>query len=82
MRSWKAARAFRAPHAQRRPPAAVVAGPVVNDLVVNHGWRVVGFALDQHLYCDIALQRRTATAPAEPPVITNRPSFMKRLFGG
>ena len=56
--------------------------PVVNDMVVNHGWQVVGFALDQHLYCDIALQRRTATTPAEPPVVANRPSFMKRLFGG
>jgi hypothetical protein len=40
------------------------------------------FALDQHLYCDIALQRRTTAAPAEPPVPANRPSFMKRLFGG
>jgi hypothetical protein len=56
--------------------------PVVNDMVVNHGWQVAGFALDQHLYCDIALQRRTGTVLAEPPVLTNKPSFMKRLFGG
>jgi len=31
--------------------------PVVNDMVVNHGWRVVGYALHHGLYCDIALQR-------------------------
>jgi hypothetical protein len=34
--------------------------PNVNDLVVNHGWRVVGFALQRNLYCDIALRRRDA----------------------
>jgi hypothetical protein len=34
--------------------------PVVNDLVVNQGWRVVGYALDHGLYCDIALQRGRA----------------------
>jgi hypothetical protein len=56
--------------------------PVVNDMVVNRGWQVVGFALDQHLYCDIALRRGTATAPAESPAPANRPSFIKRLFGG
>lgn len=31
--------------------------PVVNDMVVNHGWRVAGYALEHSLYCDIALQR-------------------------
>jgi Methyltransferase domain len=31
--------------------------PAVNDLVVNHGWRVVGFALNHGMYCDIAVQR-------------------------
>lgn len=31
--------------------------PVVNDLVVNHGWCVVGYALNHALYSDIALQR-------------------------
>ncbi|HWB52140.1 MAG TPA: class I SAM-dependent methyltransferase [Stellaceae bacterium] len=31
--------------------------PVVNDLVVNHGWKIIGFALDIAMYCDIALQR-------------------------
>jgi hypothetical protein len=36
--------------------------PVVNDMVVNQGWQVVGFALDWHLYCDIALQRRPVAA--------------------
>jgi|FEC22Drversion2_1045045.scaffolds.fasta_scaffold00779_3 Methyltransferase domain len=32
--------------------------PVVNEMVVNQGWQVAGFALNWHLYCDIALQRR------------------------
>lgn len=36
-------------------PYSVV--PVVNDLVVNRGWSIVGYALDHHLYCDVALQR-------------------------
>jgi hypothetical protein len=31
--------------------------PVVNDLVVNQGWKIIGFALDIAMYCDIALQR-------------------------
>ena len=36
--------------------------PVVNDMVVNQGWQVVGFSLDRGLYCDIAIQRcRTAS---------------------
>lgn len=34
--------------------------PVVNDLVVNRGWRVVGFAIDHLLHSDIALQREGA----------------------
>lgn len=49
--------------------------PVVNDMVVNHGWQVVGYALERNLYCDIALQRR----PGE------RRSLLKHLregFGG
>jgi len=33
---------------------------VVNDLVVRHGWHVVAFALQRHLFCDIAIRR---TAP-------------------
>jgi hypothetical protein len=32
--------------------------PAVNDLIVNHGWCVVGYGLNHGLYCDIALQRR------------------------
>jgi hypothetical protein len=32
--------------------------PVVNELVVNQGWSIVGYALDVGLYCDIALRRR------------------------
>ena len=31
--------------------------PVVNDLVVNQGWTIVGYALEEYLYCDIALRR-------------------------
>jgi Methyltransferase domain len=31
--------------------------PVVNEMVVNQGWRVVGFALQKHLFCDIAVRR-------------------------
>jgi hypothetical protein len=36
-------------------PKGVV--PVVNDLVVNHGWVIVGYALEEYLYCNIALRR-------------------------
>lgn len=43
--------------------------PVVNDLVVNHGWDVVGFAINHALYADIALQRSLPPAPVESPVI-------------
>ncbi len=31
--------------------------PVVNDLVVDQGWIIVGYALEEHLVCDIALRR-------------------------
>jgi hypothetical protein len=31
--------------------------PVVNELVVNEGWRVCGYALEANLFCDIALRR-------------------------
>jgi len=31
--------------------------PVVNELVVSGAWRVVGLALQQHMFCDIALRR-------------------------
>jgi hypothetical protein len=31
--------------------------PVVNDLVVNHGWIICGYALEEYLFCDIALRR-------------------------
>jgi hypothetical protein len=33
--------------------------PVVNHLVVNQGFEVVGFALQRDMYCDIAIRRRT-----------------------
>lgn len=32
--------------------------PVVNDLVVNQGFEVAGFALHWDMYCDIAIKRR------------------------
>lgn len=48
--------------------------PVVNDMVVNKGWQVVGYALDHGLYCDIALQRRSQHQAEE-----QRPSLMTRL---
>ena len=32
--------------------------PAVNELVVSEGWQVVGFALQQHMFCDIALRPR------------------------
>jgi hypothetical protein len=31
--------------------------PVVNDLIVNGGWTLVGFALQSHMFCDVALMR-------------------------
>jgi len=45
-------------------PDNVVYGvvPVVNDLVVNRGWRVVGFALHSAMFCDIALRRPAPAA--------------------
>jgi hypothetical protein len=30
---------------------------VVNELVVGENWRVIGFALQPHMFCDIAIQR-------------------------
>ena len=41
--------------------------PVVNELAVNHGWDVVGFAINHCLYADIALQR-TPPKPEPAPV--------------
>jgi hypothetical protein len=41
-----------------RTPYGVV--PVVNDLIVNRGWRVIGYALNLWMYCDIALRRSNA----------------------
>jgi methyltransferase family protein len=38
--------------------------PVVNEMVVNQGWQVVGFALHHAMYCDIAIRRRNAPASA------------------
>lgn len=31
--------------------------PVVNELVVNRGFKIIGFALHQWMYCDIAIAR-------------------------
>lgn len=40
--------------------------PVVNDLAVNRGWDIVGFAINHALYADIALQRRPVESPQAP----------------
>jgi predicted O-methyltransferase YrrM len=32
--------------------------PVVNEMIINDGWCVVGFSLQQHMFCDIAIQRK------------------------
>ncbi|WP_227743807.1 class I SAM-dependent methyltransferase [Burkholderia gladioli] len=32
--------------------------PVVNEMVVNHGWKVIGFGLQKDMFCDIAIQRK------------------------
>lgn len=32
--------------------------PVVNQMVVNESWQVIGFALQKHMFCDIAIKRR------------------------
>ena len=34
----------------------------VNELVTSEGWCVVGFALQQHMFCDIAVQRGSPAA--------------------
>jgi hypothetical protein len=31
--------------------------PVVNDLVVNQGWIIVGYSLEEYLFCNITLRR-------------------------
>ena len=31
--------------------------PVVNEMVANQGWKVIGFALQKHMFCDIAIRR-------------------------
>jgi hypothetical protein len=36
--------------------------PVVNDLLVNQGFEVAGFALHWDMYCDIAIRKRTKGA--------------------
>lgn len=33
--------------------------PVVNDMVVNREWRVLGFCLIGNMFCDIAIQRKS-----------------------
>jgi hypothetical protein len=55
-------------HFQNTPYGVV---QVVNELVVNEGWHVTGFALQKHMFCDIAIRREPASVP-----------FWQRLFGG
>jgi len=31
---------------------------VVNDLCVNHGWKITHFAFHQQMFCDVAIRRR------------------------
>jgi hypothetical protein len=40
--------------------------PVVNELVVNQGFEVVGFALQADMYCDIAIRKRANLDVATP----------------
>lgn len=35
--------------------------PVVNTLVVREDWQVLGIALQRHMFCDIAIQRRAGS---------------------
>jgi hypothetical protein len=71
--------------------------PVVNDLVVNHGWYVVGFAINHGLYADIAIQRaqsehpgrsRASSQPSKAQAPATASSLAKpfraltRMFGG
>lgn len=59
--------------------------PVVNDLVVNHGWYVVGFAINHGLYADIAIQRAEApTGNSGAPDSSLAKPFraLARMFGG
>ena len=42
-------------HLQQGEPYGII--PNVNALVVEHDWRVVGFALQRDMFCDIALRR-------------------------
>ncbi len=55
--------------------------PVVNDLVVNHGWFVVGYAINHGLYSDIAIQRGAPAAPRQAEPAKPEPSFFQKLFG-
>lgn len=35
--------------------------PVVNEMVVNQGWHVIGLALHHQMFCDIAIRRNTVS---------------------
>ncbi len=50
--------------------------PVVNDLVANHGWYVVGYALNHALYCDIAVQRGQPGSPEGRGLLTRLRALM------
>lgn len=58
--------------------------PVVNELVVNHGWDIVGFSINYALYADIALQRTPPKPEPAPPAASGLMSPLRalaRLFG-
>lgn len=45
-------------HDQSMAPYGVV--HVVNEMVVAGEWQIVGFALQRHMFCDIAIRRTQA----------------------
>lgn len=47
----------------RQAPYGVV--QVVNEMVVNEGWKVIGLALHHDLFCDIAIVRSTSDVKCE-----------------
>lgn len=43
--------------------------PVVNEFCTNRGWQVVYLALQRHMFCDIAIKRRSVSAVSRPPYV-------------
>ena len=56
--------------------------PVVNDLVVNHGWYIVGYAINHALYSDIASNvdvPGVASFDESPPDVAERATGAKAM---